>query len=111
MKTCNELLVSGFSTNHHTNLLRINQFRQERWMFSIYQGIKLIDVYIMSPKTLEAEYFTRWENKVKKLAENNTDNPHINNPKISIKFVRNNGIKVYPFTDRPEDPAEILRYI
>ncbi len=111
LKTCNSLLVSGFSTNHHTNHQRIAIFRKERWMFSIYEGIKLVDVYVMSPKMLEKEYFSKWESKIDKLSKTNTDNPHINNPKISIKFVRKNGIKVYPFSNPPIDPAKVLKNI
>lgn len=39
LKTANIDLVTGFSTNHHTNHERIAQFREERWLFSIYKGI------------------------------------------------------------------------
>jgi hypothetical protein len=40
------------------------------------------------------------------------DNPHINNPKIPIKFVRANGKKVYPVnTLNPVDPAEFMKTI
>jgi hypothetical protein len=63
LKTANADLVTGFSTNHHTNHERIAQFRKERWLFSIYRGIKLQEVYAMSPLTLEV-YFTDWTNKV-----------------------------------------------
>ena len=107
LKTCNSLLVSGFSTNHHTNYQRIEQFRQERWLFSIYEGINLIDVYAMSPAVLEP-YFTSWERKIDLLAQTNDANPSINNPKISIRFVRQNGLQVYPFGENPVDPAELL---
>ena len=84
LKTANENLVSGFSTNHHTNHERIAQFRQERWLFSIYSGIELKEVYAMSPNTLEP-YFTDWTNKVNAKIAAGEDNPHINNPKIPLK--------------------------
>ena len=108
LKTCNSLLVSGFRTNHHTNIPRIQAFRQERWLFSIYEGINLIDVYAMSPSMLEP-FFSKWEEKVNSAPDPET--AHINNPKIPIKFVRQNGIRVYPFTDPPVDPAEVLKNI
>lgn len=109
LKTANIDLVSGFSTNHHTNHERIAQFRQERWLFSIYRGIELQEVYAMSPKSLEA-YFTDWTNKVIAKENAGMDNPHINNPKIPIKFVRAKGIKVYPVNvSNPLDPAELLK--
>lgn len=110
LKTANENLVSGFSTNHHTNHERIRQFREERWLFSIYRGIELREVYAMSPRTLEP-YFVDWTNKVNAKAAG-MDNPHINNPKIPIKFVRANGIKVYPFNPNcPIDPAEVFNIL
>ncbi|MCI5740637.1 MAG: restriction endonuclease [Lachnospiraceae bacterium] len=111
LKTANINLVTGFSTNHHTNHERIAQFRQERWLFSLYRGIKLEEVYAMSPKTLEV-YFSDWTNRVNKKAAAGMDNPHLNNPKIPIKFVRQNGIKVYPInSSNPIDPAELLKVI
>lgn len=111
LKTANIDLVTGFSTNHHTNHERIAQFRQERWLFSIYRGISLQEVYAMSPRTLEP-YFAEWTNKVNEKMAAGMDNPHINNPKIPIKFVCANGIKVYPVdTSCPLDPADALRII
>ena len=111
LKTANENLVTGFSTNHHTNHERIAQFRKERWLFSIYRGIELQEVYAMSPKTLEP-YFADWTNKINVKEAQGKDNAHINNPKIPLKFVRANGKKVYPVdTANPIDPAEFLRTI
>lgn len=111
LKTANADLVTGFSTNHHTNHERIAQFRRERWLFSIYRGIELQEVYAMSPKTLEP-YFTDWTNKVIAKEKAGMDNPHINNPKIPIRFVRENGKKVYPVDiANPVDPAEFLKTI
>lgn len=111
LKTANVDLVTGFSTNHHTNHERIAQFRHERWLFSIYRGIELQEVYAMSPKILEP-YFTDWTNKINEKEKAGMDNPHINNPKIPIKFVRANGRKVYPVDGlNPIDPAEFLKII
>lgn len=53
LKTVNIDLTSGFSTNHHTNLERIAVFRQERWLFSVYRGISLQEVYAVRPADLE----------------------------------------------------------
>lgn len=111
LKTANADLVTGFSTNHHTNHERIAQFRKERWLFSIYRGIELQEVYAMSPKTLEP-FFKNWTDKVIEKDKAGMDNPHINNPKIPIKFVRENGKKVYPVdAENPVDPAEFLKTI
>lgn len=110
LKTANINLVNGISTNHHTNHERIAAFRRERWMFSLYAGIRLLEVYVMSPAMLEP-YFGKWEADIYELEAKGTVTPHKNNPKIPVKFVRNNGIRVYPFSDPPLDPAEVLRNI
>ena len=110
LKTANMNLVSGFSTNHHTTHDRIEAFRRERWMFSIYAGIRLVEVYVMSPAALEP-FFSKWERSIAERAANGEVHAHLNNPKIPIKFVREAGIRVYPFSvlEQPLDPAEILK--
>lgn len=107
LKTVNLDLTSSFSTNHHTNLERIAAFREERWLFSAYRGIALQEVHAVSPRALEP-YFTKWEASVREKIRAGTENAHLNNPKIPIKFVREVGIQVYP-VDEPIDPAEALR--
>ncbi len=109
LKTLNINLTSGFSTNHHTNLERIAVFRQERWLFSVYRGISLHEVYAVSPVALE-EFFSKWEETVREKIAGNNENAHLNNPKIPLKFVRQVGIKVYPVAT-PIDPAEVLRVL
>ena len=107
LKTCNANLVTGFSTNHHTNLERISIFRQENWLFSIYRGIKLQEVYALSAEMLEP-YFEKWEADVAAQIRAGNPGAHKNNPKIPIKYVVQNGIRVYPFTNPPIDPAELF---
>ena len=100
LKTVNLRLTKSFSTNHHTTHDIINAFRSERWLFSVYDGITLIEAYALTADKLEP-YFTRWEEKL------NTGVSHINNPKIPLKFVQANGVKVYPISDPPINPADI----
>ena len=109
LKTVNIDLTTSFSTNHHTNLERIAAFRTERWLFSTYQGISLREVYAVSPKKLDP-YFSKWEDKIKKAILKGVENPHINNPKIPVSFVKSIGIQVYP-VKIPVDPAEVLKNI
>lgn len=99
MKSINlETSASGFSTNHHTNHDIIAKYRQVPWTFSIYHGITLTEIYVMTPEMLEPIY-SHWEDQ---LEEGKT---HLNNPKIPVNFVRENGIKVYPINvDDPIDP-------
>ena len=106
LKTVNINLTNSFSTNHHTNLERISVFRQERWLFSVYRGISLQEVYAASPFMLEP-YFSKWEETVRNKIDDNIPNAHINNPKIPLKFIHQIGIKVYP-SATPLDPAEVL---
>ena len=101
MKSINlETSASGFSTNHHTNYDIIAKYRRVPWTFAIYYGINLSEIYLMSPEMLEPIY-QHWESKLKTMS-------HLNNPKIPVKFVREQGIKVYPIDrNRPIDPDSI----
>ena len=101
MKSINlETSATGFSTNHHTNHDIIAKYRKVPWTFAIYHGILLEEIYVMTPQMLEPLY-QHWEEKLRTMT-------HLNNPKIPVKFVRENGIKVYPIDkDRPFDPDTI----
>lgn len=100
MKSANGALVSGFSTNHHTTHDIIAKYRQVPWTFSIYDGIILKEIYVLTPQKLEPIY-KKWEEKLQTV-------DHINNPKIPIKFVRENGVRVYPYREsNPTDPDSI----
>ena len=101
MKSVNILLTSSFSTNHHTNYDIIAKYRQVPWAFSIYEGIILKEIYVMTPEQLEPIY-QHWEDQ---LADGRS---HLNNPKIPVKFVRQNGLQVYPINPHhPIDPDSI----
>ena len=102
MKSINiETSASGFSTNHHTNQTIIDKYRKVPWSFAIYQGLHLLEIYVLSPKTLEPMY-KHWEDKLQTMS-------HLNNPKIPIKFVRENGIRIYPIDKTtPINPEEAV---
>ena len=94
--------ASGFSTNHHTTFDIINKYRSVPWSFAIYNGIRLQSIYVMSPRQLEP-LFLHWEKKL-----TNENITHINNPKIPIKYVKENGLLVYPYDEnKPIDPDSI----
>lgn len=101
MKSINlDTSASGFSTNHHTNHEIIAKYRTAYWSFAIYHGTHLDEIYVMTPEMLEPIY-AAWEEKLKTM-------PHLNNPKIPVKFVRDNGFLVYPINPQsPIDPDEI----
>ena len=93
--------ASGFSTNHHLNHEILAKYREVPWSFAIYNGIELEEIYVMSPEQLEP-MFQHWEQKLTTMA-------HINNPKIPIKFVRQNGACVYPMNEEnPVNPADAV---
>ena len=101
MKSINlETSASGFSTNHHTNHDIIAKYRKVPWTFAIYYGINLSEIYVMTPQMLEP-LFRHWEDMLQ-------TQTHLNNPKIPVKFVRQNGIQVYPINPiNPLDPDSI----
>lgn len=102
MKSINlETSATGFSTNHHTNHDIIAKYRQVPWTFAIYHGITLSEMYVMTPAMLEPIY-RHWEDQLRQAS-------HLNNPKIPVRFVRENGIQVYPINPRrPIDPDSLV---
>ena len=89
LKSVNTLLTQSFSTHHHMNPVILAKYRKVVWFFAVYQGIELQAIYRMTPERLEP-YFTKWEQKWH--ADGGKD---INNPKIPVKFVRENGDLFY----------------
>ena len=91
LKTVNGSLTKSFTTHHHLNPKILKKYRAVKaWYFSIYDNIELGEIYRMTPAQLEEKYFKKWE------AKWNKDGKDINNPKVAVKFVRENGELVYP---------------
>lgn len=88
LKSVNIWLTASFSTNHHVNVPIIDKYRQVCWVFAIYEGIEMRRAYFMPAEKLEP-YFAAWEQKWR---ENGRD---INNPKIPLQFVIDNGELLY----------------
>lgn len=89
LKSVNINLTKSFSTHHHMNPKIIAKYRKVDWIFAVYEGIELIEIYRLTPENLEP-YYDRWEKKWK--ADGDKD---INNPKIPLKYVRENGKLIY----------------
>ncbi len=89
LKSVNIRLTRSFSTHHHMNPHIITKYRQVDWVFAVYDGIELIEIYLLTPAQIEP-YFTKW-------AEKWTDDgdKDINNPKIPLTFVRETGECIY----------------
>lgn len=88
LKSVNIKLTKSFSTHHHMNPVIIAKYRKVDWIFAVYDGIDLLEIFQLKPADLE-NYYTAWEKKWK--ADGNKD---INNPKISLTYVRTHGVKL-----------------
>ena len=89
LKSVNIQLTKSFSTHHHMNLTIIEKYRQVDWIFAVYEGIRLIAIYQLTPSDLEF-YYSKWENQW-----HSDGGKDINNPKISLKYVEEHGRVLY----------------
>jgi transcriptional regulator with XRE-family HTH domain len=97
LKTLNVRLKKSFSTHHHLNLIILQKYRSvTAWYFSLYQDIELQAIYRVAPHQLEQRYFQRWEDQLRRRRTGG----HLNNPTISVTFVRQVGTLVYPAPSR-----------
>ncbi len=89
LKSVNVSLTKSFSTHHHMNPAIIEKYRQVDWIFAVYRGIEILEIYKMPPHKLEP-YFSKWESKW-----HEDGGKDINNPKIPLKYVREVGELIY----------------
>jgi hypothetical protein len=90
MKSVNILKTKSFSTHHHMNPVIIKKYRLVNWIFAVYEGIELVEIYELTPLQLE-KYYSKWEEKWHK-----DGGKDINNPKIPLRYVRETGLQLYP---------------
>ncbi len=88
LKSVNIKLTKSFSTHHHMNPLIIKKYRKVHWIFAVYEGIELLEIYKLTAAQIEP-YYKKWETKWY------SDKKDINNPKIPLSFVKNNGEQLY----------------
>ncbi|MEZ4829322.1 MAG: helix-turn-helix domain-containing protein [Bacteroidia bacterium] len=89
LKSVNVSLTKSFSTHHHMNPTIIEKYRKVDWIFAVYRGIEILEIYKLSPEDLEP-YFTQWETKW-----HHDGGKDINNPKIPLKYVREVGVLLF----------------
>lgn len=94
LKSVNTLLTRSFSTHHHMNPAILAKYRKVGWFFAVYEGIELQAIYRVEPLRLEP-YFSKWEAKW-----HDSGGRDINNPKIPVKFVLEQGELIYPKPSR-----------
>ena len=90
LKSVNIKLTKSFSTHHHMNPVIIAKYRLVDWVFAVYEGIALKEIWQLMPADLEF-YYQKWETKWH--ADGGKD---INNPKIPLNYVRLHGKQLYP---------------
>ena len=54
LKSVNTLKTKSFSTHHHMNPVIIKKYRQVDWIFAVYEGIELKEIYQITPEQLRA---------------------------------------------------------
>ncbi len=94
LKSVNIDLTKSFSTHHHINPSILDKYRKVPWIFAIYRGIDLQCIYQLEPQTL-AIYFDQWHRKW-----NENGHKDLNNPKIPVKFVVDNGTLLHGDSER-----------
>ncbi|HEX5150428.1 MAG TPA: helix-turn-helix domain-containing protein [Parafilimonas sp.] len=92
LKSVNIKLTKSFSTHHHMNPVIISKYKKVDWIFAVYEGIELSEIYKLVSKKLEP-FYKKWEEKW------HTDKKDINNPKIPLSFVKNNGELLFKKND------------
>jgi hypothetical protein len=70
------------------NPVIIKKYRKVNWIFAIYHGIELREIYQLAPKQME-HYYKIWGAKWR------VEKKDINNPKIPLSYVRNVGKLMY----------------
>ncbi len=85
LKSVNIKLTRSFSTHHHMNPVIIKKYRKVNWIFAVYEGIELVDIYKLTPHQLEP-YYKKW---VRKWRDDGSKD--INNPKIPLSYVKEKG--------------------
>jgi hypothetical protein len=102
LKSVNIALTPNFSTHHHINPTILDKYRKVGWYFAVFQDIEMRRIYHVGTEKLAA-IFDQWERKWH--AEGGKD---INNPKIPLTFVIEQGTEVYA-DGKPFDVAEASR--
>ena len=94
LKTINKLLSKSVTTHHHLNLDILSKYRSVKaWYIAVYEGISLKVIYKIAPSLLET-YFSKWENRIR------LEEKPLNNPKIRLSLIENQGEQVYPKQDK-----------
>ena len=59
LKSVNINLTKSFSTHHHMNPVIIKKYRKVNWIFAVYEGIELVEIYKLTPAQLKP-FYKKW---------------------------------------------------
>lgn len=85
IKTLNIDLQRSFSTHHHLNPTIIEKYRKVDWYFIPFKGIEMQAIYRLTPDAMEP-FYKKWEEQIYQKGK------ELNNPKVPLKYVMENGI-------------------
>lgn len=92
---------AGITTNHHLNSAIIKKYKTVPWSVALYDGIILKKIYVISNQQLQP-MFDKWEAELK-------TKESLNNPKIPLSFIEQNGIPIYSEGDEyPVNPMTVI---
>jgi hypothetical protein len=89
LKSVNTALTRSISTHHHLNPVILAKYRKVDWIFAIYESIELKEIFLLAAAQLEP-WFSKWEMKW-----HDSGGKDINNPKIPLTFVREQGRRLF----------------
>lgn len=87
----------SITTEHTLTQTNIDRYRATfLWIVAVFDQVQPEVIYQIQPSKLEP-YFAKWEGQLARQGQPQGGAPnHINNPKIPLTFIRDNGIKVWP---------------
>jgi hypothetical protein len=78
------------------------------WIVGVFNQADLEAVHEISPAALEADYFSKWEQRLlqqEPLQQAGGAPLHLNNPKIPLNFIMKHGVQVWPPTEPVPAPS------
>ncbi|MCM3920649.1 hypothetical protein ND748_03020 [Frankia sp. AiPs1] len=99
----------GITTEHTLTIENIERYRRVHlWIVAVFDQAAPESIYEIAPSRLET-FFGEWERKIRDQISRGVEGsapPHLNNPKIPLKFVINNGVCIWPLLAQDGVPRQ-----
>ncbi len=82
----------GFTTHHHLNKGIIEKYRKAVWIFCVYDGLAVKEIYMLELGVMDY-FYSIWEEKLE-------SRDSLNNPKVPLAFVREHGSLIFKEENR-----------